>query len=963
MEKQSSMSTLIQTVDLSEQWKFAYRPDEDDMLAGKALLPTSEVTGSMNVPGFWDDQLDELRRTSGGLGVRQNPEYKPIRLPMENPPPDATLPYSIGVGQYETTFTAPESGGVTFHCGPVFLEAWLWLDGQLIAHQPHYSTPWAVSLDKYIKPGATHRLSLQVSNTQPHTMGCITRGFKGYAAGIAGSTELRLTGAAEIADIFIYPSSDLKTLNWSVQVNRRTTHPLHLKYRVTHSVIHETVLEGQQQVEGDQIQWTTAADTLQPWSDLEPHLYSIEVTLLDGQVVTDQRSQPFGLRRLVAEGFNLKLNGKPIFLRGATEHAYYPTTCNIPLDKTSHRQHIARLKELGFNWLRFHTWVPTEIYLEAADELGMMIQVEAPVHADDALWSEIVKACRKHPSVVIYCGGNEELLDEANLDKLERWSNACHALAPDALFNPQEALRGIEYVWKPSDFGEGKIDEPFPHNPRRLERIKSFSDCFGQYAWGQLSYRSSLGSSSEIDNRLAMYERPCLSHEVTIHGSYLNLDLEHRYAGTRIGTEMYAATRAYLKEHGVEHRAAQYYANSCAWMRRLRKHALENARRCRRIAGYDLLGARDYHWHRTGYPCGIMNEFDELKPGETAADVRRYNGQNVLLLDEGHAWAITAGQSWSTTVLSSVFTAETTYKGPVTWRLLDQHRNVIRRGHWQASNVWGGGVTPLGPIEFKTDDTASPAALTLEVEFEGDGIYMENQWPLWVYPAATSLPSTIKLSEAVRRQWSAVLSQSSDETGESVYVVNELTHSDLETLEQGGRVLLLGAGPFPVREMTDQISCAGRAEGNLATCIHDHPITRKLPHAGYCDWDYHDMIENGHALQLDMMARDSGVLVPEIIEIVSSFKAIIRQAALAEFNVGRGRLMVCTLGLSPNDPAATYLLRCCISYLQGSTLEPCVDVPAEAVRQWINQGEQRLALTSTDQGYDERANAKKPLAR
>jgi len=953
------MASLIQTVDLSNQWKFAYRGDEDGRLAGKALLPTQEVQGTIQVPGFWDDQLDQLRENSGGEPIRQFAGYLPIRMPMQNPPPDATLPYTVGVGQYETTFTAPQTGGVTFHCGPVFIEAWLWLDGRLIAHQSHYSTPWSVSFDAYIKPGAEHRLTLQLANTQPHTMGCITRGFKGHSAGIAGSTMLRMTGSAEIKDVYIQPCQELQTLHWSAAIHRRTASPIQLAYRVMHSITGEVVLEGRQQVDDDLAQWTTSAQQLQQWSDVSPTLYAVEVSLHDGQAVSDQRSQSFGLRRLMPDGFNLKLNGQPVFLRGATEHAYYPQTCTIPLDKTTHRQHIAKLKELGFNWLRFHTWVPTEIYLEAADELGMMIQVEAPVGADDALWTDIVRACRKHPSVVIYCGGNEELLDEANLDKLERWSNIRRSLAPDALFNPQEALRGVEYVWKPSDFGEGVVDEPFRHNPRRLDRLKSFSDCFGQYAWGQLSYRSSLGNSTDLDQRLTIYEKPCLSHEVTIHGSYLNLDLEHRYVGTRIGTDMYAAMRAYLKEHDLEHRAAEFYANSCAWMRRLRKHALENARRSRRIAGYDLLGARDYHWHRIGYPCGIMNEFDELKPGETAADVRRYNDQNVLLLEQGHAWTLSAGQAWSSDVLASVFTAESSHMGQVRWRLTDSLGRVNRRGQWDVNSVAGGGVSSLGQISFQADDITHPEAMTLQVEFEGDSLYIENQWPLWVYPAASPLHSSVSLSDDVARQWSAALPTShSAAGGENVLVVDAITPAVLKTLELGGRVLLLGPGPLPVYEITDQIATAGRPEGNLATCIHEHPVTRTLPHAGYCDWDFHHMIESGHAMNLDAMAQDAGVLLKPIVEIVSSFKAIKRQAALAEFNVNQGRLMVCTFRLSPNDPAAVYLLRSCIAYLQRPSLESALEIPATTLRQWMKVGEQRQTLTATDQGYDERANIK-----
>jgi|GEM_PF-6512816 len=72
--------------------------------------------------------------------------------------------------------------------------------------------------------------------------------------------------------------------------------------------------------------------------------------------------------------------------------------------------------------------------------------------------------------------------------------------------------------------------------------------------------------------------------------------------------------------------------------------------------------------------------------------------------------------------------------------------------------------------------------------------------------------------------------------------------------------------------------------------------------------------------------------------------------------------MACTLYLSPEDPAVVHLVRSCIDYLQGASLESAVDVPADALRHWIRQGEQRLKLAATDQGFDERANTHRPPA-
>ena len=60
-----------------------------------------------------------------------------------------------------------------------------------------------------------------------------------------------------------------------------------------------------------------------------------------------------------------------------TEHAYFPQTVHVPRDLAYYGMVTAKRKELGFNFVRFHTYVPLAEYLEAADELGMLVHVES----------------------------------------------------------------------------------------------------------------------------------------------------------------------------------------------------------------------------------------------------------------------------------------------------------------------------------------------------------------------------------------------------------------------------------------------------------------------------------------------------------------------------------------------------------------------------------------------------------
>ncbi len=413
-----------------------------------------------------------------------------------------------------------------------------------------------------------------------------------------------------------------------------------------------------------QIEWTTDTLGMEYWSDRQPKLYQIEIRLCSVKTCHDVvHWRRFGLRRLTKEGFGLFLNGKPIYLRGDCNHSYYPETCTPPTNSEWYLRHLRILKSLGFNWIRFHTSVPLEPYLDAADELGFLIQIEGPTGFSMQEWLDILRFCRRHPSMVIYCGGNELVLDEKRIEFLRQCAGKMRERVPDALFNPQSALRGVEYGTR-EQFGEGYVETKHfgPNrsgfNYERLEKLKEFSDVFGQFAWGTLSY-TSLSGGQWLNEELSIYERPCLSHEIGIVGCYRNLALEHRYAESRIGTDMFSSTRQYLQREGLLDRAGLYHRNSAAWQYILLKDLIENTRKIPRYSGYELLGITDGNWIYMGYECGLLNEFDELKQGNTTANIKSFTGESVLLLEEHRKQNLKVGEAFEVNLMVSWYGPET----------------------------------------------------------------------------------------------------------------------------------------------------------------------------------------------------------------------------------------------------------------------------------------------------------------
>lgn len=920
-----------QKILLDGEWDFTYTQSHTSDIPNEEQFKTK-----MPVPGYWDDNIHKMQDSDFWSFAKFNPNFRHIDFPLGENPPDASLPFLLGVGWYRKTINVPldwQGGRAHLSIGGVVLEAWVYVNGNLALHHLGHSTAFDVPISDMLRYGGENEIHIAVANTRTDRLGCEIRGFKGFSAGIKGSVCLKVSGELCINECFLYSASGLKKVNWQIELDGNITRETTLNWLIKDPLTKDIIAKGTLPVSQMHLQWAVDSAGMEPWSDNSPRLYEVEVNITQGENIIDTRIQSFGLRLLERDGCSLRLNGTPVFLRGATEHAYFPLTCTPPRDIETYRKNIRKLKELGFNWLRFHTWVPSEQYMQAADQLGMLIQVEAPLGFEKQEWLDILYACRTHPSVVIYCCGNEELINEPKIEFFREMAKLLKANVPDALFNPQEAMRGIEYRFNETPeeaalAADNVVAEPFPHNPKRLNALREFSDVFGQYPLSLLSYNSVDADRLTFDRRLEIYQRPCLSHEVGIHGNYINLDLEHRYEGTRIGAEIFASLRRNLKKEGLLQKATVYYRNSCAWMKTLRKHAVEMVRKCKYNAGYDFLGAIDHHWHRCGYPCGIMNEFYELKPGESREDVLEYNGESLLLLDNTNNRNLKCGDTISFDLYSSLFGGHDMKEGCLRWYWADENHQILQRSEAKVLDVHSGRPEKLARISFHAPQLTNPVKVTLYTHLSGGAYEIKNRWDYWIFPDPVLYARHVSADTSIANHYNGIFSETVSDKDSGIRVVSELTEDTIKYLVRGGRAVLIGSKPFPTLPTTFQLSTAGRPLWNLSTVIEDHPLMNRFPHNGFCDWQFFNMFEGGEAVLFNQL----NIPFSPVIEVVSSFKLIRKQANLFEVNVGRGKLLVCTLNLNTSDAGANYLLKTMINYADGSEFNPCINMSVNEIK-------------------------------
>lgn len=159
----------------------------------------------------------------------------------------------------------------------------------------------------------------------------------------------------------------------------------------------------------------------------DPYLYWCEARfIVNGQVVDTRRTR-FGVRtiemRPLPEGaqphlynWTFVINGRPTFVKGcnwATVDAF------LRLDEHRYRRFLTLAKDAHIQILR--SWggglVETDTFYDLCDELGIMVWQEFPLTWQNfdairlAVADEIavrsIKRLRNHPSLVLWCGGNE----------------------------------------------------------------------------------------------------------------------------------------------------------------------------------------------------------------------------------------------------------------------------------------------------------------------------------------------------------------------------------------------------------------------------------------------------------------------------------------------------------------------------------------------------------------------------
>lgn len=148
------------------------------------------------------------------------------------------------------------------------------------------------------------------------------------------------------------------------------------------------------------------------WDVRSPHLYDVVVMLLADERPVHDYATRIGLREARFELDGFFLNGRRVQLFGLDRHEIFPYVGGAMPNRVLRRDaHILR-REFNCNVVRCSHYPQSEAFLDACDELGLMVWEETPGwgYLGNEAWKELlvrdvrdmIVRDRNHPSIVIW---------------------------------------------------------------------------------------------------------------------------------------------------------------------------------------------------------------------------------------------------------------------------------------------------------------------------------------------------------------------------------------------------------------------------------------------------------------------------------------------------------------------------------------------------------------------------------
>lgn len=696
--------------------------------------------------------------------------------------------------------------------------------------------------------------------------------------------------------------------------------------------------------EGDHFVTILDASKLEQWSVDHPVLYNL---------ICDGETAKFGHTAIrTFENKAVLLNEKPIYLRGYIRGIIAHDHPNMTgkSDYEAARKNILQAKKYGFNLVRFHTTIPSDDFIRAADELGMLIHLEIgftyELRTDDDgkrykhvtsfgdnLWEETILRLRNHPSVAMFCIGNE-MHRSGRFPEVHEMIRQGRELAPTKLI--LDNCGWGEFDRSSSDLFIQHMGYflPYAHHDDMFT-----CDELWRYDGSMYKVPMRLISQTDIAEtdiyRQAVPVKPGLSHEAMHYidiPDYAALEKKFDDFCAEVGEEYlekhgikkpkyFAGLRDLIAQRGIAEIMPEYIKASQEMKKTCMKIFLEKLR-LSPLCGHEMLQLSDCLKYEN--KNGILDFFDDDKYFDPAW-MLKINGDLVLLADLKKE-RLYEDEPIVADIYASDFLPQPRIGGTLEVTL-DGER-IYAGEHFQLA----GGLQKLVCLNIKPKKiTGKTKVSTLAVRFVSETIDVSNSWKLWIYPRVEEKPAPA-----------------------GVTVTNALDDALFEKLAKGETVVLNYSYMAPqnkwnVLSAIERFKpCIWDRGSNLGGIIQNADVLAVLGNDKYFDRNMQPLLDLGskvnldnwpcavrtHIIGVDKPVRDRYRVQRDGVKGFVPEDTLRNFSHLFSFKVGEGNLIVSTMNVENKDnPVVANYLSYIIAHAEDLKAES--GISAEDFKAWL----------------------------
>ena len=353
-------------------------------------------------------------------------------------------------GSYRRTFELPADWNgqeVVFHVGSATSNLSVWVNGKFVGYSEDSKVAAEFNITKYLKKGQ-NLIAMQVMRWCDGSY-IEDQDFWRFT-GIAREVYLYARPKVHVEDFFV--NADLKNdyqegvLSGEIKIAQAKGKTVDLQ-----------LIDPQ----GEQVRQTSATmfnngpltfrfETLgqvKAWTAETPNLYTLIMTLKQGDKVLEVIPQRIGFRHVEIKGGQLLVNGQPILIKGADRHELDPDGGYI-VSVERMIQDIKIMKYLNINAVRTCHYPDDPRWYDLCDEYGIYLTAESNIESHGMGYGDKTLAKRadyakahierqegnmmsfkNHPSIIVWSLGNEAGYGP-NFEKAYDWVKAYDTTRP-----------------------------------------------------------------------------------------------------------------------------------------------------------------------------------------------------------------------------------------------------------------------------------------------------------------------------------------------------------------------------------------------------------------------------------------------------------------------------------------------------------------------------------------------------